>query len=111
MEETWTGQLEGPKQGAERAIGIVFGLERGATIRALAVGVQIPRNLLFQQCFLDAFEELFGLGESQPEMLNTVGILLQSDNVGHRFFTAIIAVQDQLQFDAHGWAPPGGMGR
>jgi hypothetical protein len=55
-----------------------------------------------QQVFLDRVEELFGLSEGQAEMLDALGILLQSDDVGDGFFLAIIAAQDELEFDAHG---------
>jgi hypothetical protein len=63
-----------------------------------------------QEFFLDEFEELFGLGEGQAEMLNAVAVFFQRHDISYGFFTAIIAAQDELEFDAHGWAPPGGMG-
>jgi hypothetical protein len=57
--------------------------------------------------FLEELEKLFGLGEGQPEMLKAVEVLLQRDDLGHGLFTAIIAAQDELEFDTHGWAPAG----
>jgi hypothetical protein len=54
-----------------------------------------------EQTFLGRGEELFGLLERQAQMLEALGVLLQGDEVCHRFFTAIIAAHDQLQFDAH----------
>jgi hypothetical protein len=45
---------------------------------------------------------VLGFLERQTEMLNACGVFLQDDNICHRFFTAIIAAHDQLQFDAHG---------
>ena len=56
---------------------------------------------------LDAFEELFGLSERQAEMLKAVAVFVQRDDVGHGFFTVIIAAQDELEFHTHGEAPPG----
>jgi hypothetical protein len=43
-------------------------------------------------------------------MLKACGILLQGDEVYHRFFMAIIAAHDQLQFDAHGECSSGSDG-
>jgi hypothetical protein len=109
--QTRNGQFEGAKQRAARAVGVVFGLERGAAIRALGVARQIPINLLLQQFLLDEFEELFRLSERQAEMLNAAAVLFQRHDIGHSLFTAIIVAQDELEFDTHGGAPPGGMGR
>jgi hypothetical protein len=55
-----------------------------------------------EHAVLDGGEELLRLYERQAQMLNACGVLLQGDEVGYRFFTAIIAAQDQLQFDVHG---------
>jgi hypothetical protein len=81
---------------------IAFGFERGAAVRAGRAPVEKRLNLVLQQAFLERGEELFGLRERQAQMLNALGVLLQGDEVCHRFFTAIIATHDQLQFDAHG---------
>jgi hypothetical protein len=66
--------------------------------------------LVVQQAFLDRGEELFGLLERQPQMLDALGVLLQGDEVCHGFFTAIIAAQNQLQFDVHGEGSSGSGG-
>jgi hypothetical protein len=74
----------------------------------------LSRNNLtmpLQEFFLDELEELFGLGEGQAEMLNAVVVLVPRDDISHGPFTAIIAAQDELEFDAHGGAPPGRMDR
>jgi hypothetical protein len=78
-----------------------FGFEGGATVRTGRAPVEKCLHLVVQQAFLDRGEELFDLLERQAQMLNALGVLLQSDEVCHRFFTAIIAAHDQLQFDAH----------
>ena len=107
MEESWTGELKGAKQGTERSGLRAFGFEGGATVRAGRAAVEKCLHLVLQQAFLDRGEELFGLRERQAQMLNALGVLLQGDEVCHRFFPAIIAAHDELEFDAHGRAPPG----
>ena len=101
MEEPWTGEPEGAKQRAERAGMKAFGLEYGTTVCTGRVRRKKRLNLLLQHALLDSGKELLGFLERQTEMFKAGGILLQGDEVGHRFFTAIIAAHDQLQFDAH----------
>jgi len=36
----------------------------------------------------------------------TTRVLLQGDDIGDRFFLAIIAAQDEREFHTHGRAPP-----
>ena len=110
MEEPWTGEFESAKQGAKRAVGRAFSLERRTTIWALGAALQIVINLLAQQFLLDAFEALFGLSKRQAEMFNALAVLFQRHDIGYSLFTAIIVAQDELEFDTHGGAPPGGMG-
>jgi hypothetical protein len=66
-------------------------------------------HLVCKYALLDGGEELFCLRERQAQVLNALGVLLPGDDVGHSFFTAIIGAQDELQFDAHGEAPPVGV--
>src|SRR5205807_738759 len=106
-EETWTGQFEGAKQGAERAGMRAFGFERGAAVRAGCTRLEKRLNLVLQQALLESVQELFGLPECQAQMLDALGVLLQGDEVSDGFFLAIIAAYDELEFDAHGRAPPG----
>jgi len=84
-----------------------FGLEGGAAVRAGRGPVEKRLNLVLQQAFLKRVEELFGLPECQAQMLDALGVLLQGDEVGDGFCLAIIAAHDELEFDAHGRAPPG----
>src|SRR5262249_3333508 len=109
-EESWTGKLEGAKQGPERATMIAFGLEGGTAVRAGRAPVEKRIHLVVQQAFLDRGEELFSLLERQPQMLDALGVLLQGNEVCHGFFTAIIAAHDQLQFNAHGECSSGSGG-
>jgi hypothetical protein len=84
---------------------IAFGFEGSAAVRADRAPVEKRRNLMLQQAFLDRGEELFGLPECQAQVLDTLGVLLQSDDVSNGFFLAIIAAHDELEFDAHRRAP------
>jgi hypothetical protein len=81
---------------------IAFDLECGTAVCAGRVRRKKRLNLLLQHALLDGGEELLGFLERQTEMLNACGVFLQGDDVCHRFFTAIIAAHDQLQFDAPG---------
>src|SRR5262249_45472310 len=63
VEESWTGQLKGAKQGTERPGMIAFGLEGGATVRAGRAPVEKCLHLVVEQAFLGRGEELFGLLE------------------------------------------------
>ncbi len=59
---------------------------------------------------MDRVEGLFGLSEGQTQMLDTLGVLLEGNNIGDDFFLAIIAAHDKLEFDAYGRAPLGWRG-
>ncbi len=85
----------------------VFGFEGGTAVRAGCARVEKRINLLLQQAFLDGVQELFGLPKCQTQVLATLEVFLQGDEVGDGFFLAIIAAHDELEFDAHGSAPPG----
>ena len=53
-----------------------------------------------QHAVLDGVEELLCLRERQTQMLNASVVFLQGDDIGDRFFLAIIT-KNALQFDAH----------
>ena len=103
-------QLERAKQGAERAVCIVLGLERGTAIQTLGAGFQIPFDLLLQQLFLDAREELFRFGEGSSRDAQCGGspcskrrCQSQSLRSHHRWIGRVgVSQQDR--------APPGRMG-
>jgi hypothetical protein len=90
---------------------IAFGFEGSAAVRAGRAPVEKRLHLVLQETFLDRGEELFGLPECQAQMLNALSVLLQGDDVSNGFCLAIIAAHDELEFDAHGRAPPGLSGR
>ena len=56
---------------------------------------------------LDGAEELFGLRESQPEMLDALLVLVEGDDIGDGLFVTVIVRDDELQFDAHKRGAPG----
>jgi len=107
MEETGTGKFKGAKQGAERASMRAFGFEGSAAVRAGCARIEKRLNLVLEQALLDRVEELFGLLECQAQMLDALGVLPQGDDIGDGFLMAIIAAQDELEFDVHGKTPPG----
>src|SRR4029453_16723722 len=96
MEEPRTGELERPEQGAERAGMSAFDLERNTAVCTGRLRRQKRLHLVLQHAVLDGGEELLGFCQRQPEMLDACGVLLQGDDICHRFFTAIIAAHDEL---------------
>ena len=60
---------------------------------------------------LEGAEELFGLGQGQPEVLDALVVLVERDDIGDGFFMTVIVRDDELQFDAHSRASPGSSGR
>ena len=67
-----TVEFKGAKQGAERATRVGLELERRAAVRARRAGVEKGVNLLLKELTLQAAEELFGLSQGQPEMLDAL---------------------------------------
>src|SRR5215471_21169466 len=68
-------------------------------------------NLLLQQVSLQGAEELFGLRQGQPEMLDALAVFVERDHVGDSLFLTLIAAYDELKFDTHTGASPGSSGR
>jgi hypothetical protein len=64
-----------------------------------------------RQVSLEGAEELFGLRQGQPEMLDAAVVLVKGDHIGDGLFLTLIAAQDELQFDTHTEASPGSSGR
>src|SRR5215475_11845369 len=56
-------------------------------------------------------EELFGLRQGQPEMLDAFVVFVACDHLGDRLFLTFIAAHDELKFDTHTGASPGSSGR
>src|SRR3989449_4891982 len=99
------------KQGTKRAACVGFHLEQGATVRASGTRVEKGGNLLLQQVSLQGAEELFGLRQSQPEMLDALMVLVEGEDIGDGLFLTLIITHDELQFEVHTGASPGSSDR
>src|SRR5215831_1190561 len=82
---------ESAKQSTKRAAGVGFHLEQGATGRARGTRVEKSGNLLLKQVSLQGAEELFGLRQGQPEMLEVSVVLVEGDHIGDGLFLTRIA--------------------
>ena len=104
-------QLARAKQGAERAARVGFHFEQGPTVHARGTRVEKRGNLVLKQVSLEGTEELFGLGEGQPEMFDALVVFVEGDHIGDGLFLTPIAAQDELKFDTHTRASPGSSDR
>jgi hypothetical protein len=68
-------------------------------------------DLLLEEALLEGTEELFGLSQSQPEMLDALVALVEGKDIGDGFSLTVIVTDDELQFDAHRRASPSSSGR
>jgi hypothetical protein len=94
--------------GGSRGIGLIaFHLQGGTAVLARGAWVEKRGNLSLKHAVLDGVEELLRLRERQTQMLDAAVVFLQGDDIGDSFFLAIIAAQDELEFDTHGRTPPG----
>ncbi len=84
-----------------------FDFEGGTAVRAGRGRLEKRLNLVLQQALLESVQELCGLPECQAQMLDALSVLPQGDDVSDGVFLAIITAHDELEFDAHGRAPPG----
>jgi hypothetical protein len=113
--KTWSSPLlkhyPRAEQGAERAARVGFHFEQGATVRAGGTRVEKRVNLMLKQVVLEGAEELFGLGEGQPEMLDTLVVFVERHYIGDSLFMTLIAAHDELKFNTHTGASPGLSGR
>jgi len=55
--------------------------------------------LLLEEALLEGTEELFGLSQSQPEMLDALVVLVEGKDIRDGFFLTVIVTDDELQFD------------
>ena len=111
MLQSWAGKYESTKQGAKRAARVGFHLEQGSTVRAGGTRVEKGVDLVLQQVSLKSAEELFGLRQGQPEMLDALVVFVERDHIGNGLFLTLIAAQDELKFDTHTGASPDSSGR
>ena len=111
MLQSRTVELQRAKQGAKRPAGAGLKLERRPTVPARRTRVEKGVDLLLEEVPLEGAEELFGLGQGQPEMLDALMVLVEGDDIGDGLFLTLIITQDELQFEAHTGASPGSSDR
>ena len=68
-------------------------------------------DLLSEEVLLQGAEEVFGLRQGQPEMLDALMVLVEGDDIGDGLFMTVIVTNDELQFDTHTGASPGSSDR
>jgi hypothetical protein len=56
--------------------------------------------LLVEEMPLEGAEEVFGLGEGQPEMLDALMVLVEGEDIGDGLFITLIITHDELQLEA-----------
>ena len=72
-----TLDLKGAEQGAKRAAAVGLELERRAAIQARRMRVKKGADLLLEEVLLEGTEEVFGLSQGQPEMLDALAVLVE----------------------------------
>src|SRR5262249_17508830 len=81
MLEPRTVERKGAEQGAKRAAAVGLELERRATVRARRMGVEKGADLLLEEVALEGAQEVFGLGQAQPEMLDALVVLIPTTSL------------------------------
>src|SRR5215471_16925435 len=99
------------KQGAKRAPRVGFQVQRRPAVRAIRARVEKGGDLLLEEVLLQGTEEVFGLCQGQPEMLDALMAFVEGDDVGDGLFITLIVTHDELQFDTHTGASPGSSDR
>jgi hypothetical protein len=106
-----TVELKRAKQGAKRAPRASFQVQRRPAVRAIRARVEKGGDLLSEEVLLQGAEEVFGLRQGQPEMLDALIVLVKGDDIGDGLFITFIVTHDELQFDTHTGASPGSSDR
>src|SRR5215470_474212 len=106
-----TGERKRAKQGAKRAAATGLELERRPAVQTGRPRVEKGGDLLVEEVPLEGAEEVFGLGQGQPEMLDALMVLVEDDDIGDSLFITLIVTHDELQFDTHTGASPGSSDR
>ena len=94
-----TVDLQRAKQGAKPAASAGFALERRPAVWARRAWVEKGIDLLLEEVALEGAEELCGLGQAQPAMLDAVVVLVEGDDISDGVFITLIATHDAWQFD------------
>ena len=101
-----TVALQRAKQGAKRAAAMGLDLERRPAVWTGRMRVEKGVDLLLEEVPLQGAEELFGLRQGQPEMLDALMVLVEGDDIGDGLFITLIVTHDELQFDTHTGVSP-----
>jgi hypothetical protein len=99
------------KHGAKRAPRAGFQVQGRPAVRAIRARVEKGVDLLLEEVPLQGAEKVFGLRQSQPEMLDALRVLVEGDDIGDGLFITLIITHDKLQFEAHTGASPGSSDR
>ena len=91
-----TVELKGAKQGTQRAPRAGFQVQRRPAVRAIRGRVEKGVDLLLEEVPLQGAEEVFGLRQGQPEMLDALMVLVEGDDIGDGFFVTVIVTDDEL---------------
>jgi hypothetical protein len=86
-------------------------VQRRPAVRVICARVEKGGDWLLAEGLLQGTEEVCGLREGQPEMLNALMVLVEGDDVGDGLFITLIVTQDEWQFDTHTGASPGASDR
>src|SRR4029453_281779 len=92
--------LKRAKQGAKRAAAMGLDLERRPAVWTSRIPVEKGMALLSAGGLLRGA----GPGQSQPEMLDALMVLVEGDDIGDGLFITLVVTDDKLQFDTHMWA-------
>jgi hypothetical protein len=85
----------------QRAPRVGFQVQRRPAVRAIRARIEKGVDLLLEEVPLQGAEELCGLRQGQPEMLDALIVLVEGDDIGDGLFITLIVTHDELQFDAH----------
>src|SRR2546422_7727541 len=106
-----TGERIRAKQGAKRAARASFQGQRRPAVWAIRARVEKGVDLLLEEVPLQGAEEVFGLRQGQPKMLDALMVLVEGNDIGDGLFITLIVTHDELQFDTHTGASPGSSDR
>ena len=65
-----------------------------AAVRARRMRVEKGGDLLLEEVSLEGAEQVFALGQGQPEMLDALMALGEGDDIGDSLFITLIVTQD-----------------
>src|SRR5215813_7238506 len=96
-----TGELKRTQQGAKRAPRVGFQVQRRPAVRAIRARIEKGVDLLLEEVPLQGAEELFGLRQGQPEMLDALMVLVEGDDIGDGLFLTPTTTHDDSLFHTH----------